>query len=262
MKNHFKIGVLISGGGSNLQAIINACEKNEINGRISFTGSDNPKAKGLQRAEKHGIPTFVIDYGNILNKNNITLPGDFNFEDIVRKQNIFSYETPKINIRSFFESRAFMESLILEKMAQYGFNLIVLAGFMRILTPYFIDRVNIHSHKPRIMNIHPALLPAFPGVDGYRDTFVYGCKVGGCTVHFVDYGEDTGAIIGQKAFEIFPEDSLDDIRKRGLALEWQLYPECIRLFEQNRLEIKNNVYKGRNGVQKTRKVVKILPARF
>ncbi len=108
------------------------------------------------------------------------------------------------------------------------------------------------------MNIHPALLPAFSGTDGYGDTFRYGCKVGGCTVHFVDYGEDTGAIIGQKAFEISPRDSLEDVRRKGLVLEWQLYPECIRLFAENRLKIKKNTYETRTGIQKTRTVVHIL----
>ena len=106
---------------------------------------------------------------------------------------------------------------------------------MRNLTPYFIDRVNTERCRPRIMNIHPALLPAFAGNDGYGDTFRYGCKVGGCTVHFIDYGEDTGPIIGQRAFQIEPEDTLDTIRKKGLKLEWELYPACIQLFALGRL---------------------------
>ncbi|MFO7989326.1 MAG: formyltransferase family protein, partial [Desulfotignum sp.] len=82
----------------------------------------------------------------------------------------------------------------------------------------------------RIMNIHPALLPAFPGTDGYGDTFRYGCKIGGCTVHFIDYGEDTGPIIGQKAFEIEDTDTLEDVKRKGLEKEWELYPECIKKF--------------------------------
>lgn len=110
-------------------------------------------------------------------------------------------------------------------------DLLVLAGFMRVLTPYFIDRIN-DTGKYRIMNIHPALLPAFPGTDGYGDTFRYGCKVGGCTVHFIDYGEDTGPIIGQKAFDIADDDTLDDIKKKGLQKEWELYPQCIQKFAQ------------------------------
>ena len=120
-------------------------------------------------------------------------------------------------------TRAIAEAELLEKMKSYPFDLLVLAGFMRNLTPYFIDRVNNVPDKPRIMNIHPALLPSFPGVDGYGDTFRYGCKVGGCTVHFIDYGEDSGPLIGQRAFHIQPDDTLDSIKEKGLKLEWELY---------------------------------------
>jgi phosphoribosylglycinamide formyltransferase-1 len=109
-------------------------------------------------------------------------------------------------------------------------DLLVLAGFMRNLTPYFIDRFNTDPDNPRIMNIHPAILPSFPGVDGYGDTFRYGCKVGGCTVHFIDYGEDSGPIIGQRAFPILETDTLDDVKRKGLEQEWQLYPQCIQDF--------------------------------
>lgn len=258
MKHKIKIGALISGGGSNLQAVIDACEKNEIEGEISFVGSDTPDAKGLQRAEKHHISTFIVDYAAILNNTNIQLPSDVNLEAILEKQNFFSLDTDQDKARRFFEKRVAAESLLLEKMTPYPFDLLILAGFMRILTPYFIDKINIDANTPRIMNIHPALLPAFPGVDGYGDTYRYGCKVGGCTVHFVDYGEDTGAIIGQKAFEISPEDTLDDVRRKGLALEWQLYPRCIKLFAENRLEIKRNKYTDKTGAQKSRPVVCIL----
>jgi phosphoribosylglycinamide formyltransferase-1 len=109
------------------------------------------------------------------------------------------------------------------------------------------------------MNIHPALLPAFPGVDGYGDTFRYGCKVGGCTVHFIDYGEDTGPIIGQRAFPITPEDTIDSIRKRGLQLEWELYAECIRLFAERRLKTVKKTFTLANGQKIQRTIVEILP---
>ena len=116
----------------------------------------------------------------------------------------------------FLKSRVMAERQLLDKILSYDMDLLVLAGFMRVLTPYFIDRINTTPGKHRIMNIHPALLPAFPGTDGYGDTFRYGCKIGGCTVHFIDYGEDTGPIIGQKAFEIRDGDTLDDVKKNGL----------------------------------------------
>jgi phosphoribosylglycinamide formyltransferase-1 len=108
------------------------------------------------------------------------------------------------------------------------------------------------------MNIHPALLPAFPGVDGYGDTFRYGCKVGGSTVHFIDYGEDTGPIIGQRVFPITPDDTIDSIRKRGLKLEWELYSECIRLFAEGRLKTDRKTFTLDNGQKIRRTVVEIL----
>ena len=115
-------------------------------------------------------------------------------------------------------------------MLAYDMDLLVLAGFMRVFTPYLIDRINTEPGQYKIMNIHPALLPSFPGTDGYGDTFRYGCKIGGCTVHYIDYGEDTGPIIGQKAFEIQDSDTLDDIKRKGLEKEWELYPQCIQKF--------------------------------
>jgi phosphoribosylglycinamide formyltransferase-1 len=145
-------------------------------------------------------------------------------------------------------------------MKPYPFDLLVLAGFMRNLTPYFIDRVNSDRRRPRIMNIHPALLPAFAGVDGYGDTFRYGCKVAGCTVHFVDYGEDTGPIIGQRAFPIQPDDTIETIRKKGLKLEWELYPECIQLFAEGRIQTVAAKYLLASGKTLERMVVKITPA--
>ncbi len=263
MGKKIKIGILISGSGSNLQAIIDGCEQNEIDGQICFVGSDNADAKGLQRAQKHNIPIFVVDYSSIFhdycqNTDTASTPSDFDLEEIVTKQHLFSSRTHRDKIKRFFETRSIAENRLLKEMASYSFDLLVLAGFMRILSPYFIDRVNIDSAKPRIMNIHPALLPAFPGADGYGETYRYGCKVGGCTVHFVDYGEDTGPIIGQKSFEIFPDETLDDIRKKGLEIEWQLYPECIRLFAENRLEIIQNVHSVKSGRKKVQTVVKIL----
>jgi phosphoribosylglycinamide formyltransferase-1 len=149
--------------------------------------------------------------------------------------------------------------MLLNAMRPYPFDLLVLAGFMRNLTPYFIDRVNVERSQPRIMNIHPALLPAFPGTDGYGDTFRYGCKVAGCTVHFVDYGEDSGPIIGQRAFPIRKDDTLDAVRQRGLEQEWQLYPECIQLFAEGRLQTVRTTHELPGGKIFERTVVKVLP---
>jgi phosphoribosylglycinamide formyltransferase-1 len=136
-------------------------------------------------------------------------------------------------ITFFLKSRAVAEKKLLDHILAYDMDLLVLAGFMRVLTPYFIDRINTIPGRYRIMNIHPALLPAFPGTDGYGDTFRYGCKVGGCTVHFVDYGEDTGPIIGQRAFDIQATDTLADVKRKGLEQEWELYPACIQHFAES-----------------------------
>jgi phosphoribosylglycinamide formyltransferase-1 len=238
MARTINVGALISGGGSNLQAIIDACRAGSIDARILFTGSDTPGVKGLERAQKEGIDTFVVDYAQIIRSckkgiNPADLPLDFDMDDILKKQQIVSKDALNNPAAFFLKSRAIAEKKLLDHILAYDIDLLVLAGFMRVLTPYFIDRINTQPGQYRIMNIHPALLPSFPGTDGYGDTFRYGCKIAGCTVHFIDYGEDTGPIIGQKAFEIEENDTLDDIRKKGLEKEWELYPACIQKFAES-----------------------------
>lgn len=263
MTKKIRIGALISGGGTNLQAIIEACGDGRINGRMVYVGSDNPDAAGLARARRDKIPTFVVDYSSIIRAARAEpdkgkLPDDFDFKDMRAKQNFFADRDDPARIKFFLITRAMAEAKLLEAMAPYPFDLLVLAGFMRNLTPYFIDRVNAERGRPRIMNIHPALLPAFVGVDGYGDTFRYGCKVGGCTVHFIDYGEDTGPIIGQRAFQIQPEDTIDTIRKKGLKLEWELYPACIQLFAQGRIRLVKMRFELKDGKRVERTVAKIV----
>ena len=264
MVKKIRIGALVSGGGTNLQAIIDACDSERIDGQIVFVGSDDSKARGLQRAVKKNIPTFAVDYKSIIQKlkkdpARAVPPDDFDFNEIYSKQPFFSDQADSARAKLFLITRAIAEAGLLEAMQPYPFDLLVLAGFMRNLTPYFIDRVNTVPNQPRIMNIHPALLPAFPGLDGYGDTFRYGCKVGGCTVHFIDYGEDTGPIIGQRAFQIRPVDTIDSIRERGLKLEWELYSDCIQLFAAGRLETVKMQYEMRGGQKMNRTVVKISP---
>jgi phosphoribosylglycinamide formyltransferase-1 len=265
MVKEIRIGALISGGGTNLQAIIDSCESGKIDGKMVFVGSDNPDAGGLERAIQHNIPTFVVDYSSIIrtckkDPQKASLPDDFKTEKILSKQSLFSVDTDIETIRAFMKTRAVAEAKLLDAMKPYPFDLLVLAGFMRNLTPYFIDRINTVPGGPRIMNIHPALLPAFPGVDGYGDTFRYGCKVGGCTVHFIDYGEDSGPIIGQRAYKILEDDTLDTIKEKGLKLEWELYPECIQLFAQSRLKTVKMSYTLQNGKTVHKTVVKIVPS--
>ena len=264
MRNKIRIGALISGGGSNLQAIIDSCENDKINAELVFVGSDNSRADGLKRAANYKIPSFVVDYASIIDKfkadpSRANLPTDFDYADILDKQTLVGEQDDSDKVNFFLSTRAIAEEKLLAEMGKYPFDLLVLAGFMRNLTPYFIDQVNRDREKPRIMNIHPALLPAFPGVDGYGDTFRYGCKVGGCTVHFIDYGEDTGPIIGQRAFAIAPDDTIDSIRKKGLKLEWELYPECIRMFVEGRLKTVKKTFTLGTGKKVQRTIVEILP---
>ena len=235
MAKKINVGTLISGGGTNLQAIIDAAHSKKISADIVFTGSDNPGVRGLLRAQNAGIDTFVVDYSKIIQSckkgiKDTDLPKDFNLEEIKGKQRFFKADTLPDQVTFFLKSRAIAERALLDHIRGYDMDLLVLAGFMRVLTPYFIDRINTVPGRHRIMNIHPALLPSFPGTDGYGDTFRYGCKIGGCTVHFIDYGEDTGPIIGQKAFEIDDDDTLEDVKRKGLEKEWTLYPLCIQKF--------------------------------
>jgi phosphoribosylglycinamide formyltransferase-1 len=262
MTSPIRIGALISGGGTNLQAVIDACEAGNTGGQVVFVGTDNPAAKGLQRAARHGIPSFVVDYGAIIRRYRqdpaaFMGPPDFDLDEMCAQSQLFPPGTDAAIVKAFMMTRAVAENELLTAMAPYGFDLLILAGFMRNLTPYFIDRVNTDPANPRIMNIHPALLPSFPGTDGYGDTYRYGCKIGGCTVHFIDYGEDSGPIIGQRAFAILPDDTLDDIKSKGLAEEWKLYPACIKLFAQGRLKVVTQANDLGGGKTMERKVVAI-----
>lgn len=263
MGKAIRIGALISGGGTNLQAIIDACEDGRIDGRMTFVGSDQPGVKGLDRARQHGIPHFVVEYGPLIrayrqNPSAFVLPDDFDLDDMLAKQHFFGDDAAREQVHAFFRTRAAAEQRLLATIAEYGpVDLLVLAGFMRNLTPYFIDRFNTDPLQPRIMNIHPAILPAFPGVDGYGDTYRYGCKVGGCTVHFIDYGEDSGPIIGQRAFPILETDTLAEVKRKGLEQEWELYPACIQAFAQGRLQVVKMTHTLEDGRVYQRAVVKI-----
>lgn len=262
MAGPIRIAALISGTGSNMEAILKACEAGRINGRVVTAGSDRPSAAGLSRAEKRNIPTFVVDYGKIIREyradpDPARLPADFDPEEIAARQALYK-NSDRQRLEFFLATRAIAEAALLRELENSDFDLLVLAGFMRNLTPYFIDRVNKEPGRPRIMNIHPALLPAFAGTDGYGDTFRHGCKVGGCTVHFIDYGEDSGPIIGQRCFDIEDGDTIASVKEKGLAAEWELYPECIRLFAENRLETVKMTHTLSNGKLYQRTIVRVI----
>ena len=190
------IGILASGRGTNLQAIIEAVEDGRIEGKIKIVISDNSDAYALKRAEQNNIDTQYIDFKSFKNR-----------EDYDKK--------------------------VIECLKEKGVELIVLAGYMRILTPYFIK-----TCKNRIINIHPALLPSFPGLHAQRQAIEYGAKVSGCTVHFVDEGVDSGPIVLQRAVEIKDDDTEESLAERILKEEHQIYPQAIQLFTKGRLMIK------------------------
>ncbi|MDD4600668.1 Phosphoribosylglycinamide formyltransferase [bioreactor metagenome] len=187
------LGVLASGRGSNLQAILDAIDANQIRAEVGVVISDKPTAAALVRAKEHGIPAVCID----------------------RKQ---------------FDSRAEFGKALAEVIEKHQVDLVVLAGFMRILDPDFI-----RLFSGRIMNIHPALLPSFQGLNAQQQAIDYGVRLSGCTVHFVDEGTDTGPIILQEAVPVMPDDTADSLAERILVVEHRLYPQAIALYCDGRL---------------------------
>jgi phosphoribosylglycinamide formyltransferase-1 len=196
MADSLKLGILISGNGSNLQSIIDYIEKGSLKATIKIVISNNPDAYGLTRAKKHGIPVVILKNGDFINKE------DFDLE--------------LINI-----------------LKNNSVDLVILAGFMRVLTPTFLK-----AFTQKIMNIHPALLPSFPGIHGQKQALEYGVKLSGCTVHFVDEGVDTGPIIIQSAVQVFDDDTEETLAARILKEEHRIYPQAIQFFAEGKIEIK------------------------
>ena len=189
------IGVLCSGRGTNLQSIIAAVESGQIPAPIGVVLTDKPGVMALERAEKAGIPHLCI------------------------------------NRKECADKQEFEEKLVKELHA-HGVTLVVLAGFMRILSPYFV-----REFKGRILNIHPALLPSFPGAHAHRDVLAYGVKVSGVTIHFVDEGTDSGPIILQAAVPVEDDDTEDTLAARVLVEEHKLYPRAIELYLKGKLKV-------------------------
>lgn len=194
-----RIAVLVSGRGSNLQFIINAIERGELEAEIALVISNREDAYGLVRAKKHGIPTLFVD--------------------------------PKR-----FGSRKDYEAEIVAALKKERVELVCLAGYMLLVTPYFVNQF-----QGRIMNIHPALLPSFPGVEAQKQALDYGVKVSGVTVHFVDEGCDTGPIILQEAVRVRDDDTQQTLSARILKKEHQIYPKAISLFVRGKLKVEGRM---------------------
>jgi phosphoribosylglycinamide formyltransferase-1 len=190
-----RIGVLASGRGSNFQSIIDSIEAGHIKAGLRVLITDNPGAFAIERAKKHQIEYLTLS------------PKQFDSKD------------------SYFEK-------IAGELKSRGVELVVLAGFMRIVGKPLID-----EFRNRIMNIHPALLPSFPGLHGQQQARDYGVKISGCTVHFVDEGMDTGPIIIQAAVPVRDDDTEESLSERILKFEHRIYPEAIRLFSEGRLRV-------------------------
>ena len=187
------LAVLVSGNGSNLQVIINRIESGELNARIACVISNSPDAFALTRAQKHGIPAVIHE-------------------------------------NSAFKRRREYDAGLVEILRSYDVELVVLAGYMRILSD-----VMVKAFPNAIMNIHPALLPSFPGLHAQQQALDYGVKFSGCTVHFVDNGTDTGPIILQAPVPVEQDDTEETLSARIQAEEHRTFPEAIRLFTEGRL---------------------------
>ncbi|MFH1148845.1 MAG: phosphoribosylglycinamide formyltransferase [Actinomycetota bacterium] len=190
-----KIAILASGSGTNLEAIAGAIDRGEVPAEIVLVLSDNPDAYALERARGRGIPTKVVR------------PADY-------------------------ADRPAYDAAIIEALKEAGVGLVVLAGYMKLVGPAFVE-----AFRGRIMNIHPALLPGFPGEHGVEDALAHGVKVSGVTVHFVDDGLDTGPIIVQAAVPVEEDDDKESLHNRIHEREYRVYPEAIKLFAEGRLRI-------------------------
>lgn len=233
-----KIAVLLSGGGTNLQALLNNSQAGTLNADVVAVLSDNPDAFGLTRARRAGVPCHTVSY-----QATGTGSGDedpdaarFDWDALDRRQRILARGGDRDRRIARLQTLVRAERELIGVLEPYRPDYICLAGYMRLLSPYFLDHFN-RDGLLRVVNIHPALLPAFPGQHGYADTFGYGCKWGGVTVHFVDEGEDSGPVIAQAVYPIWPEDDLDAVQRRGLALEYQVYSQVLNWLAADQVKI-------------------------
>jgi len=191
-----RVGVLASGRGTNFQSLVEARDRGTLPAQLAVVICNIPGAPVLDRAKKAGVPAVVIDH------------------------------------RPFGKDRAAFEREVVKVLREKGADLIVFAGFMRLVSTYFVGQFPM-----RIMNIHPSLLPAFPGAHAQRDALAAGVKVSGCTIHFVDASLDGGPIILQKAVPVHEDDTEETLAARILEQEHILLPLAVRLFAEGRLKV-------------------------
>ncbi|MGQ9668565.1 MAG: phosphoribosylglycinamide formyltransferase [Desulfosoma sp.] len=230
-----RIGVLISGSGTNLQALIDRARKGSLEADIVCVGSDRASAYGLVRAQEAGITTFVVSYEKYLKGGRIDSVEDAEVAAVDARQRILrdqDHEVRRDRLRRLMAA----EQEIAAHLETHGVQVVCLAGFMRLLTPFFLNRFR-QGDLPGVVNIHPALLPAFPGQHGYRDTYRYGCKWGGITIHFVDEGEDTGPVIAQAVYPIWDEDACENVQQRGLHLEHLMYAQVVNWIARGQVRL-------------------------
>jgi phosphoribosylglycinamide formyltransferase-1 len=189
------LGILVSGSGTNLQAILDAVAAGELAADLRLVVSNKADAFALTRARRANVPTRVVSHRD-------------------------------------FADRAAFDGALVQLLRDAGVTTVVLAGFMRVLTPIFLD-----AFPMRVLNIHPALLPSFPGVHAQKQALDYGVKIAGCTVHFVDSGTDTGPIIAQAAVAVEDADTEATLAARILRCEHELFVEVLRWMSEDRIEV-------------------------
>lgn len=192
------IGILISGRGSNMEAILDAVEAGAIDARIGVVVSNVATARGIERARERGIPAVALDHRG--------------------------------------HTREEHDRRVHEALQVHGVELVCLAGYMRLLSSWFIG-----TYTNRILNIHPSLLPSFPGLGAQRQAIDYGVKVSGCTVHFVDEELDHGPIVLQRVVPVWPSDTEDTLSARILEQEHLAYPEAVSLVTSGKVRIEGRV---------------------
>lgn len=197
-----KLAILVSGRGSNMSAILDAIENKELDAEVQIVFSNNPAAAALVGAQKRGVKTATISHRGI--------------------------------------AREHHEKQLLELLAQYEIDFVVLAGYMRVLSENFLRAFRHENAYYRIINIHPSLLPAFPGAHAYEDAFAAAVRLSGITVHLVDEKVDHGPILAQEPFERKHDDDLETFRQRGLAVEHRLLPRVLQEIASSGIKLLNS----------------------